>query len=146
ASGVTVAIENMPRRAVLGVAVPLYWFNSPAQIVRFKHLTLDTTHIGTWGWNVLDVYEQVKANIAHVHLSNFDGREHRLPTDGQLPLAELLGRLARDRFGGAVSVECHPDAFAAQDEAACREALARTLAFCREHFRVRSNTREAYTE
>lgn len=135
-SGVTIAVENLPRRAVLGVSLPLYWFNTPDAIIRFKRLTFDTTHVGTWGWNLLDVYERIKANVAHVHLSNFDGKEHRLPMDGRLPLAELLGRLARDRFGGAVSVECHPDAFKAQDEQACRKALAQTLAFCREHFRI----------
>lgn len=136
ASGVNIAVENLPRRAVMGISLPLYWFNSPTQIVRFPHITLDTTHVGTWGWDLLDVYERVKSNLAHVHLSNFDGQEHRLPMNGRLPLADLLGRLARDSFTGSISVECHPDAFQAQDESACREALAQALAFCRKHFRI----------
>lgn len=135
-SGVTVAIENMPKRQFLGVDMPLYWFNHPDQLLRFPHLTLDTTHIGTWGWDLMVVYEQLKSRVAHVHLSNFDGQEHRLPPDGRLSLDVLLHRLAQGGFQGAVSVECGPEVFHAEDENLCREALARTLAFCRHHYSI----------
>lgn len=134
ASGVTIAIENMPRRDVFGLPVPLYWFNHPDALARFPHLTFDTTHVGTWGWDLLAVYEQLKTRIAHVHLSNFDGKEHRLPPDGRLPLDRLLRRMAKDHFQGTISVECGPDAFYAADEARCKALLQRVLTFCREHF------------
>ena len=35
---------------------------------------------------------------------------------------------------GAVSVECGPEAFEAEQPDECRAALARTLAFCRKHY------------
>ncbi|MBN1581936.1 MAG: sugar phosphate isomerase/epimerase, partial [Anaerolineae bacterium] len=85
-------------------------------------------------WDLLAVYERIQARIAHVHLSNFDGREHRLPPDGRLPLDKLLRRLAADGFQGAISVECGPDVFEASDEARCRAALRRVLDFCRQYF------------
>ena len=133
-SGVTIAVENMPVRRFLGVAIPLYWFNRVDKLARFPHLTLDTTHLGTWGLDVLQAYDRLGGNIAHVHLSNYDGHEHCLPPEGRLPLDTLLHRLAGDAFQGAVSVECNPKAFRANDAAACRAALERTLAFCRKHY------------
>jgi sugar phosphate isomerase/epimerase len=133
-AGVTVAVENMPAHRFLGRRVNSYAFNSIAEIARFPHLTLDTTHLGTWGMDPVPVYEQLRERVAHVHLSNFDGREHRSPPDGHLPLAELLRCLARDGYPGAITVETSPDALHAEDEDRCLAALRRALAFCREHF------------
>jgi sugar phosphate isomerase/epimerase len=135
-TGVTVAVENMPAHRTLGRRINGYWFNSPAELSRFAHLTLDTTHLGTWGMDPVAVYEQLRERVAHVHLSNFDGREHRSPLDGHLPLAELLRLLARDGYQGTITIEGHPDAFDAEDEARCLAALRRALAFCREHFNL----------
>jgi len=72
--------------------------------------------------------------VAHVHLSNFDGKEHRSPPDGEMKLDVLLHRLAADGYQGAISVEGSPDALDADDERRCRAALRRALAYCREHF------------
>jgi sugar phosphate isomerase/epimerase len=133
-TGVTVAVENMPAHRILRWRINSYDFNSVTEIARFPHLTLDTTHLGTWGMDPLAVYDRLRERVAHVHLSNFDGREHRSPPDGHLPLAELLRRLARDGYQGAITVETAPDALDAEDEAECLTALRRALAFCREHF------------
>jgi sugar phosphate isomerase/epimerase len=132
-SGVRIAVENMPWRGLLGVSLPLYWFNRPERMTGFPHLTLDTTHVGTWGWDLLAVYETLRDRIAHVHLSNYDGREHRAPEDGHLPLDALLQRLAKDGYQGAISVESNPASMGAEDEGECRATLARALAFCRKH-------------
>ena len=78
------------------------------------------------GWKVVPYKDDV-------HLSNYDGREHRLPPDGHLDLGALLRRLRENGYQGAISVEAGPEAFEAEDEARCRENLARVLAFCREH-------------
>jgi sugar phosphate isomerase/epimerase len=133
ASGVRIAVENMPRRGLLGVSLSFYWFNRPEWMSGFPHVTLDTTHVGTWGWDLLSAYETLRDRIAHVHLSNYDGRQHRAPEDGHLPLDALLRRLAEDGYQGAISVESNPAAMGAEDEAECRAMLTRTLAFCREH-------------
>jgi sugar phosphate isomerase/epimerase len=133
-AGVTIAVENMPARRFLGVLRSLYWFNGWDDLARFPHLTLDTTHVGTWGADVLRVYDRLRQRVAHVHLSNYDGREHRPPPDGALALGALLQRLANDGYRGAVSVESNPEAFQAEDPAACRAALSRTLAYCRKHY------------
>jgi sugar phosphate isomerase/epimerase len=131
---ITVAVENMPCHRFLGSKISYYALNSSAELERFPHLTLDTTHVGTWEADLLAVYERLRERVVHVHLSNFDGREHRSPPDGRLPLAELLHRLARDDYPGVITVESQPDAMDADDEAKCLAALRRALAFCRQHF------------
>jgi sugar phosphate isomerase/epimerase len=133
--GITVAVENMPSRQFLGRAIGGYWFNTAADLERFPHLTLDTTHLATWGLDPLAVYRQLKHRVAHVHLSNYDGREHRSPVDGFLPLEGLLRHLAGDAYREVITVECHPDALEAGDEAECLAALRRAAAFCRAHLR-----------
>ncbi|MDH7488186.1 MAG: sugar phosphate isomerase/epimerase [Anaerolineae bacterium] len=133
-TGITIAVENMPARRYLGRLWRLYWFNTPDEMRRFPHLTLDTTHLGTWGLDPVAVYGQLQDHVVHVHLSNFaGGKEHRAPTDGDLALGEFLQALARNGYAGAVSVESEPNAFHADDEAACLAELRAALAFCREH-------------
>jgi len=136
---VVVAVENMPARRFLGLPVPMYWLNHLDELARFPHLTLDTTHIGTWQWSPLDVWRVLGRRVAHIHLSNYDGHEHRLPPDGDLPLGEFLQHVGQDGYAGVVSVECGPDAFEAADSAACRANLERTLSFCRAHYPAGGN-------
>jgi sugar phosphate isomerase/epimerase len=137
--GIVVAVENMPSKRFLGLTYSPYRFNSRAELARFPHLTLDTTHLGTWGIDPAAFYEHLRDRVAHVHLSNFDGREHRSPPDGALALGKLLRLLARDGYRGAVTVECGPAALDACDEDACLDALRRALAFCREHYAFDDN-------
>jgi len=132
-SGVTIAVENMPSQRFLGFKFSGTWFNNPAAMEHFPHVTLDTTHLGTWGLDPLAVYERLRERVAHVHLSNFDGKEHRSPPDGRLPLAELLRRLARDGYQGIITVESDPSALDAEDETKCLAALRRALEFCRKY-------------
>jgi sugar phosphate isomerase/epimerase len=137
-TGVTIGVENMPSKRFLGLRINGHWFNNPVALASLPHLTLDTTHLGTWGLDPLVVYERLRERVVHVHLSNYDGREHRSPPNGRLPLAEFLQRLARDGYQGVVTVETGPDALDAGDEARCRAALRRALVFCREHFQWRN--------
>lgn len=124
----------MPSRRFLGQRINGYRFNNLADLGVFPHLTLDTTHWGTWGLDPLAVYERLQDQVAHVHLSNYDGREHRSPSHGHLPLAALLRRLARDGYRGVVTVECAPGALDAADEENCLAAVSCALAFCRRYF------------
>lgn len=136
-TGVTIGVENMPQNRFLGLGINRYWFNSLAELERFPHLTLDTTHLGTWGLDPLAAYDRLRGRVVHVHLSNYDGREHRSPPDGHLSLGKLLGRLASDRYPGAITVETGPEAMDAGDEVRCLAALRRALVFCRKHFHRR---------
>jgi sugar phosphate isomerase/epimerase len=136
AAGVWVGVENMPAKRILGWRVSLWALNRVSVLERMPHLTLDTTHLGTWGLDPLAVYERLKGRIVHVHLSNFNGREHRLVEDGHLPLGELLQRLQGDGYQGAVSLELAPDALQAEDEGQVRAHLRRMVAFCREQMSV----------
>jgi sugar phosphate isomerase/epimerase len=130
---VLIGVENMPAKPFLGRRVDIHWLNDLETLSQMPHLTLDTTHIGTWGLDLLAVYERLKARIVHVHLSDFDGREHRRPGEGRLPLGELLQRLTRDGYEGTVSLELGPEALEAEDEAQVRAHLQRAVDFCRTH-------------
>ena len=132
ATDVTLCIENMPARRFLGRRVNAHTWNTPDDIVRFPTLTMDTTHLGTWGLDPLTVYQQWGEQVQHIHLSNFDGQEHRLPQQGHLRLDELLRALTTSNYGGAVTFELHPDAVDAGRPDGHIVALLRTsLDICR---------------
>lgn len=135
AEGILVGVENMPTTRFFGREWNIYALNDLDSLEAMPHLTLDTTHLGTWGLDPVAVYDRLRGRIVHVHLSDFDGREHRLPGTGHLPLARLLRRLADDGYRGAVSLEVGPEVLEAQDEAQVRAHLQRAVAFCREHLR-----------
>jgi sugar phosphate isomerase/epimerase len=131
--GVRIGVENMPAKRILGRRVDIYSLNTLDALASLHHLTLDITHLGTWQLDPVEVYERLKARIVHVHLSNFDGEEHRLPQEGHLPVADFLQRLKQDEYEGAVSVELNPDVLQVEDEGQVRIRLQSTVAFCREH-------------
>lgn len=130
---VTIAVENLPARRFLDVSIAAWQFNTWDELAQFAYLTLDTTHVGTWGHDLLAVYERIKDRIAHVHLSNYNGQEHRQPTDGHLPLGEFLRRLARDAYAGVVCMETGPKALEAGDETAVRRHLREAFDFCQKN-------------
>ena len=131
ASCVTVAVENMPCHFLGKRRLDVHRMNRVEEWSQLSHLTLDTTHLGTWGLDILDVYEQVADRVAHVHLSNFrDGQEHKRLDDGDLPLDAFLQRL-RGRFQGTVAIELNPASLKAEDEDKVRAHLRSTVEFCR---------------
>lgn len=133
ASSVTVAIENMPCYRLGRWRLDVHHLNRVEEWAQFSHLTLDTTHLGTWGLDILAVYEQVANRVIHVHLSNFrDGKEHLRLNDGDLPLGTFLERL-KDRFQGTVAVELNPISLEAEDEGKVRAHMKATIEFCRRH-------------
>jgi sugar phosphate isomerase/epimerase len=69
----------------------------------------------------------------HIHISNYDGKEHRAPQNGKMPLGKFLHCLADDNYSGVLSVETAPDALNADDERKCRKALKEALLFCRKN-------------
>jgi sugar phosphate isomerase/epimerase len=131
-NGILVGVENMPARRLLGLPVDIHQMNDLETLSNLPHLTLDTTHLGTWGMDLMATYEILKARIVHVHLSNFDGSEHQLPDSGHLPLSELLRELTADGYSRVVTVELNPAVLEAEDEDQVRSHLARAVDFCRE--------------
>ncbi|MFZ5916309.1 MAG: sugar phosphate isomerase/epimerase family protein [Chloroflexota bacterium] len=132
-NSVTVAVENMPAFRLGRRRLDVHRLNRIEEWYHFPRLTLDTTHLGTWGLDILDVYERLADRVAHVHLSNYrDGHEHQRLDDGDLPLGAFLERL-RDHFTGIVAVELDPVSMEAHDEARVCAHLAATIDFCRRH-------------
>jgi sugar phosphate isomerase/epimerase len=131
AEGVQIGVENMPAHRILGRRMSFHALNHLEALGGFPHLTLDTTHLGTWGLDPVAVYERLKSRVIHVHLSNFNGQQHRLPEDGNLPLGTFLQQLAQGGYEGAVSVEIGPEVLQAEDEAKVRTHLRRAVQFCR---------------
>ena len=132
--GILIGVENLPFRRIFGRSVNVHHLNNPEALATLPHLTLDTTHVGTWGMDLLEIYERLRERIVHVHLSNFNGREHRLPEDGHLPLALLLQRLCQDGYDGAITLELDPESLQAENEAQVLEHLCQAVHFCREHW------------
>lgn len=114
-SSVRVALENMPAKRRLGYRISDYLFSSMRDLKRWPHLVLDTTHWGTWGIDPVQSYQALGERVIHVHLSDYDGREHRLPFTGSLGLDKLLSALRENAFSGIVCIEVHPDALAGGD-------------------------------
>ena len=131
--GVRIALENMPARHLLGFPFNAFWFNRPMDLRRFPFLTMDTTHWGTFGRDPTEIYPHLRGRIVHVHLSNFNGAEHRTPWDGHLDLGRFLCLLREGDYRGAVSVECEPESLNAWNAALCLETLKRARSFCQEH-------------
>jgi sugar phosphate isomerase/epimerase len=131
--GVQIGVENMPFRRIFGRSVNIHYLNNLEALAALPHLTLDTTHIGTWGQDLLEAYERLKPRVIHVHLSNFDGQEHQLPEDGHLPLGFLLRRLRQDGYRGAVTLEFNPETLQAKNEAQVLAHLRQAVHFCRQY-------------
>ncbi|MCB0012999.1 MAG: sugar phosphate isomerase/epimerase [Anaerolineales bacterium] len=133
---VKLCMENMPTRRFLGRPLDAHHWNRPDQLGQHPHLpylTLDTTHLATWGIEPVEVYEQFNGKVHHIHLSNFDGREHRRPEEGDLNLTAFLKKLTATNFPGAVSLELHPDALdGGEPDEVIIEHLRGSVAFCRE--------------
>lgn len=129
---VKLCIENMPARRWLGGQFNAYYWNTLAEMARFSAITLDTTHLGTWGLEPGDVYPQLDGRVGHIHLSNFDGREHRRPEAGHLALDRLLAQVAASGYQGAIALELQPDALeAGQADEQIVALLKASLAYCR---------------
>lgn len=136
---VTLCIENMPAHRYLGLTVNGYRWNAHDQeslgdLCRFPSLTMDTTHLGTWGLEPVEVYARWGKKVRHVHLSNYkNGREHRRPEVGELRLDALLAAMSRASYDGCISLELHPDALegGAPDEKVVGH-MTKSLVYCRQ--------------
>jgi len=129
---VKLCIENMPVYRWGKRKLNIHHWNSVEEITRFPMLTMDTTHLGTWGLEPVEVYAEWGEQVAHVHLSNFDGSEHRAPEKGNLHLDQLLMAMSTGGYTGVISLELNPDTICAgaSDIRICNR-LRKSLKACR---------------
>jgi sugar phosphate isomerase/epimerase len=126
---VAICLENMPRGPF-----PMRWRLAGAMsewLSAHRHLALDTTHWATYGVPPREAYEAAGGRVRHVHFSDFaDGRQHRVPGRGKVPLQPFLQALRDAAFDGHVVIELTPDALG-PDAAKHEELMAEAAAYCR---------------
>jgi len=128
--GPILGIENMPLALVN--KKPKYHTHTIDRVAKFPGVTLDTAHFATAGVDILTAFEALRDEVRHIHLSDFaDGREHRVPGRGELPLDLFLLALTEAGYARVITVELVPDALEAGDDNEIRARLRETVAFCR---------------
>lgn len=157
-TSVILAVENMPHSRKLGgrLGVRLnwpslqeagssrWWKLLPAVfrpecfplcdlklLEKFPRIVLDTTHLGTGGLDPIEVFDRLGARVVHIHLSNFDGREHLELRTGRLDLAAFLGHVEERGYRGSYCLEIMPRYFRSHDEEATLALLKDNLALIR---------------
>ena len=116
---IALTIENLPCPKHLRIIPFLDRLLSPLtdntnQLAQFAienriNITFDTTHAGTTGHDILNIYDVFKDRIANIHLSDYDGeKQHLLPGEGHLPLKDLLSRLKANKYDGIITLETNP--------------------------------------
>jgi sugar phosphate isomerase/epimerase len=105
---VVIALENMFHVWIRDRAVRGYRWISPDDVAPFPEVTLDTSHCGADGTDILAALDAVGAHLSHVHLSDsrLDHRDnHALPGTGELPLDSFLTRLPESGYRGTIALE-----------------------------------------
>ena len=115
-------------------------------------LILDTSHAATSSYSLAEAYHILADRLVNVHFSDLRSppwplrtpylhtylKHHQIPGDGQLPLADLLGRLAADGYCGPITFEISPIALRIWWPPGVKHQLARCVAYVRRAFRVPS--------
>lgn len=137
AQGVFVAVENMARGR------PKYPLSTrrnrsshlPEHLFGIGDVTLDTSHVGASGLDLIEAYDKLAGQLRHVHLSDSDltgGDQHRLPGKGKLPLEEFLAALVHDGYPGVVSLELKPWPLGTPDPEVILKRMRGALGYVRE--------------
>jgi sugar phosphate isomerase/epimerase len=113
-------------------------------------LVLDTSHAATSSYSLAEAHRILADRLVNVHLSDMRSppwplsvhflhtylKHHQIPGDGQLPLADLLRRLAADGYCGPITFEISPVALRIWWPPGVKRRLARCVAYVRQGFRV----------
>lgn len=110
---------------------PCFPLSRLEEMDRFPHIILDTTHLGTAGIDPVAAFDRFRRQIGHIHLSNYDGREHLELRTGLLDLAAFLRHVTRSGYRGGYCLEIMPEYFPSGDEKQSRQLLSDNLAFIR---------------
>lgn len=137
-TGVRVGVENMFPVSLGKRGVAFHAHDVLAELGRFPHVVLDTSHAAVAGLDLLQTYRTLRDRLVHVHLSNNAGRgwDSHAPVDrGILPLADLLDALSAEGFAGTVSLELDLRS-EMDDPAKLRDVLERNRSFCLERLPI----------
>lgn len=135
-----VAVENMPKseaKRVFSIRRNQSC-HLPEHLLDIGDVTLDTSHVGASGVDLIQAHAQLAEQLRHVHLSDSDlsgSDQHRLPGKGRLPLNEFLGTLESSGYSGAVSLELKPWPLGTPDPQKILERMRDALRFVREGLR-----------
>jgi sugar phosphate isomerase/epimerase len=113
-------------------------------------MVLDTSHAATSSYSLAETYRILADRLVNVHLSDLRSppwplsvhylhtylKHHQIPGDGQLPLADLLSRLAADGYCGPITLEISPMALRIWWPPSVKRQLARCVAYVRQAFRA----------
>ncbi len=147
---VRIAIENRAffrssdRRYVLSDLRELRTFADELDL----SMVLDTSHAATSSYSLAEAYHILGDRLVNVHFSDMRPppwpfrtpylhtylKHHQIPGDGQLPLADLLSRLAADGYCGPITFEISPIALRIWWPPSVKSRLARCVAYVRRAF------------
>lgn len=131
-TGVRIGVENMFPVSMGKRALAFHAHDVVADLDRFPHVVLDTSHAAVAGLDLLETYRELRNRLVHIHLSNNAGRgwdSHASVETGVLPLGDLLDAAVADGFAGTISLELDLRS-ALDDDGKLRELLERNRAFC----------------
>lgn len=133
-SGTAITMENMYPVAFGRRKVGFQRFQGLDNLLRFSHVTLDTSHCAVAGEDLLQSYAALRDRVVHVHLSDNRGKgrdSHAPPGEGVLPLAEFMESLDPARVA-SVALEINPGA-AAADRGRLEAVIGQSVDFARRH-------------
>jgi len=107
--------------------------SDPDGISRFHRVVLDTTHLATGGLDPVDAFELLGEKVVHIHLSNFDGREHLLLTEGEIDIPRFLRFLKKRGYQGTLCLEVMPEYLPTAGEKNIRRLFAESLNLIRDN-------------
>jgi len=112
---VFLAIENMPLIGKRLMLAP-YVLNDFEDMIRFGmernlYFTFDTTHLGTFGKDVIGGFFKFlqTGRLKNIHLSDYENtKSHLFLGRGELPIVKLLNTARRLGYGGMITIELSP--------------------------------------
>lgn len=132
---VVFAVENMFPVKARGAKVGMYSPGWNPVDEPFPSVTLDLSHTAVSGSDPLQMAVDLGDRLAHVHMADGVGGnnkdEHLVPGRGGQPCAEMLERLAAQRYTGQVVLEINTRRAVGRDQRV--DDLAEALAFTRLH-------------
>jgi sugar phosphate isomerase/epimerase len=113
--GCFISIENMP---LIKLVIPPYFLNNFKKLIRYGlernlSFTYDITHIGTYGYDIVDAFliYYDTGRLKNIHLSDYSlwrEKSHLGIGRGELPVVKLLNTMRRIGYDGMVTLEIAP--------------------------------------